>query len=110
MSPFRLSVFSLMLVASAARADPDAATSRPDPAMGQRLAQQWCAGCHVIGDDGIGSDAAPTFRSIAQDPKKGPDYLRAFLAKPHRPMPAIPLGRTEIEDLVAYIGSLSKRP
>lgn len=104
-------MWPFLLLAGIMAAQPVLATEvlSPAAARGLSLAQRWCAGCHVIGDGRSGTDAAPTFRSIALDPQKGPDHLRAFLAQPHPPMPPVPLGRQEIDDLVAYIQSLAQR-
>ena len=66
----------------------------------------WCANCHVVAAGGSGSDAVPSFLSIAADPKKTDEYLRGFLADPRHPMPNLQLSRQEIDNLVAYIASL----
>jgi mono/diheme cytochrome c family protein len=47
----------------------------------------------------------PTFRAIAGR-SWTPERLQAFIATPHRPMPAIPLDMSEIRDVAAYILSL----
>jgi mono/diheme cytochrome c family protein len=75
--------------------------------IGERLARQWCAKCHVI--DGAGSTATvpqgpPTFRTIAGRMNAG--ALRAFLSRPHGQMPDLTLSRKEIDDLIGYIESL----
>ena len=79
--------------------------TRGNASIGEALAKRWCNECHLVGASGKGTDAAPTFASIARDPAKGPEHLRAFLSKPHAPMPPIPLSGTEVEDLIAYIGT-----
>ena len=84
------------------------APSRGDPRIGEALAKRWCNECHLVGGAGRATDAAPAFESIARDPAKSTDHLRAFLAKPHAPMPPIPLSGTEVEDLIAYIRSLDR--
>ena len=78
-----------------------------DAANGQRLAQQWCANCHVI--DGSGPSARlpqgpPSFRVAAGH--LDPGQLRAFLSHPHGAMPDLALTRSEIDDLIAYIEGL----
>ena len=85
-----------------------AAAATPDRvAKGHKLAQQWCTGCHII-EPGTtsASDVAPPFPKIAQDKRLTADQLRVWLANPHPPMPNLSLTREEIENLVAYIGSL----
>jgi len=91
---------ALLASGAAAQAPSD---GRGDPVVGEALAQRWCAQCHLVGDSARATDAAPTFASIARDPAKTASHLRAFLAKPHVPMPPLPLSGSEIDDLVAYI-------
>jgi cytochrome c len=83
------------------------ATTQDRVAKGHQLAQQWCTGCHII-EPGTtsASDVAPPFPKIAQDKRLTADQLRVWLANPHPPMPNLSLTREEIENLVAYIGSL----
>ena len=94
-----LVAFGLALLAA-----PDA---RADAAAGQRLAQQWCASCHVV-DAGKPAtpmpQGPPSFHTIAGH--LNPDELRAFLTHPHGAMPDLALSRAEIDDLIAYIASL----
>ena len=78
-----------------------------DAGAGRRLAEQWCTGCHLIGPADRGSDTAPPFTAIAADPQKDPEHLRTWLATPHTEMPAMPLSRRDIDDLVAYITGLA---
>ena len=85
---------------------PAAAADR-DAARGGELAQQWCSECHAIGDGTQTKDTAPPFPSIAN--KRDDGYLRAFLANPHGPMEGFDLPRQEIDNLVAYIGSLRQK-
>lgn len=75
---------------------------------GQRLARQWCAGCHAIapGMAPPTGDAAPPFAGMA--PRLTADGLRGFLSTPHAGMPDLRLSRAEIEALSAYL--LSLRP
>lgn len=82
--------------------------SAADAARGGSLAGSWCSSCHII-DTGTAqkvADRAPTFRSIANDSEKTDAYLKRFMANPHYPMPNLDLGRRDIDDLVAYIGTL----
>jgi len=77
-----------------------------DAANGARLAQQWCANCHVINDSGPSArlpQGPPSFRVAAGRLNSG--ELRAFLSHPHGAMPNLALSRTEIDDLIAYIES-----
>jgi mono/diheme cytochrome c family protein len=77
-----------------------------DVANGERLAQQWCANCHVIDGSGPSStlpQGPPSFGVAASH--LNPGELRAFLKHPHGQMPDLALTRSEIDDLIAYIES-----
>jgi mono/diheme cytochrome c family protein len=94
---------TLGTLAQAAHAQTQSAIVR-----GQGIAERACAGCHAInGSAGavIQGRDVPTFRAIAGR-SWTPERLQAFIATPHRPMPAIPLGMSEIRDVAAYILSL----
>jgi len=90
----------ILLVAAAHPAHADAA-------RGDQLAQQWCANCHVVGDNPTGAvkEGPPSFRSIARGGMTA-DQLRAFLSHPHGAMPDLALSRAEIDDLIGYIQTL----
>lgn len=104
--PFAASLLILLAAASAARA--------ADAENGRRIADRWCASCHVVSGSGTsnsaprGTDAVPTLASIARDPNRGPNWLRQWLTSPHPPMPDLNLSRTEIDDVVAYLQGLSR--
>ena|SRR5579864_2184527 len=78
-----------------------------DATRGGELAQRWCASCHVVGDGGptTAPQGPPSFRAIAQGGLSA-EQLRAFLSHPHGAMPDLALSRSEIDDLIAYIGTL----
>ena len=99
------------LMLTAAMAAPAAAQTEPgDVRSGQRLAATWCANCHRVAPGGPGpsTDAAPTFRSIAQMASTTSMSLRVFLQTPHPSMPDYRLTREELDDVVAYILSLRR--
>jgi mono/diheme cytochrome c family protein len=81
-----------------------------DANAGHRFASASCSGCHLVDEQQTkpAVDGVPTYQSLANDPTKTPDRLRTFLASPHGAMPPLSLSRQEIEDVVAYIGSLKK--
>lgn len=90
---------------------PAAAQPEPgDPASGLRLSATWCANCHRVAPGGPGpsTDAAPTFRAIAQMPSTTSMSLRVFLQTPHPNMPDYRLTREELDDVVAYLISLKR--
>lgn len=76
-----------------------------DSANGRRIAEQWCAECHVVAPgQRRASDAVPTFAQIAGSGRFSEATLATFLANPHHSrMPNLALTRSEIADLVAYI-------
>ena len=94
---------ALALTAVIVAAAPAAAQ---DIARGERLAKAWCASCHQVGPNQGTSDVAPAFALIANDPDRPDSALRAWLIDPHPPMPDLNLAEDEIEDLIAYIGTL----
>jgi mono/diheme cytochrome c family protein len=74
---------------------------------GHQLAERWCASCHQIAPEAPASDAAPAFATLARG--KGDDFAwaRAWLFDPHPPMQDIRLSNREIDDIVAYLKTLS---
>ncbi len=79
----------------------------PDAARGQALARRWCAACHLVALRVTTIDP-PTFTAIANDPTKTAEYLRTFFVSPHKDMPPIQLTALQIEDVIAYFGTLKK--
>jgi mono/diheme cytochrome c family protein len=77
-------------------------------AAGHQLAKQWCNTCHVVEESGAGPDTAPPFPVIAQK-RKDRAWVRAWLVSPHPPMPNLNLTRQEIDDVVAYLDSLTAK-
>jgi len=96
-----LPMMGLLLLALPAHAEGDAR-------QGAGFAQDWCASCHVVGKEAAthGTDAVPSFASVARNPAKGPDYVRRVLANPHPSMPRMPLSQRAVEDIVAYFRTL----
>ena len=99
-------VFVLTLtVATAARAG-----GAPDVEAGLKLAQENCARCHAIGLTGKSPfRPAPPFRTFA---RKWPlENLEEALAEGivvgHREMPAFELTPEQIDNLIAYLSTLS---
>lgn len=76
---------------------------------GKFLARHWCMSCHVVErEGGHGTDAAPTFPKLADDPAYTEARLKGWLAAPHPPMPDPGLSRREIDEIAAYIISLRR--
>lgn len=79
-----------------------------DAAKGEVIARRWCAACHVVAaDQKLATSDAPSFAAIARR-RLGQKKLKAFLADPHPKMPDMNLTRSEIADIVAYIGRLDR--
>ena len=81
------------------------AQTRPAVARGQAIAAEACAGCHA-GGSVVQGTAVPSFRAIAARPNLTAQILKDLITTPQHPMPAVPLGSAEIDDVVAYIRSL----
>ena len=80
-----------------------------DAAAGKRLAETWCASCHLISaEQASATTEAPPFATIAERQPGAYGWIEAFLADPHPPMPDLSLTRAEIRDLTAYIASLAR--
>lgn len=76
---------------------------------GERLAQRWCAACHVVTPAQVQATAdAPPFATIARMPGFSVEKLTYFLLEPHPKMPSMALTRADAADLAAYIGTLGK--
>jgi len=94
----------LIVVAALATAPAYAA----DPDNGERLAQRWCAACHVVSatQRQTTTDQAPTFATIAKIPGFDAAKIALFLLDPHPKMPDMGLSRMAAADLAAYIATL----
>ena len=78
-----------------------------DADNGERLAQRWCASCHVIAAGQRGATGeAPPFATIASKPDFDAARLALFLLEPHPKMPNMGLSRADASDLAAYIAKL----
>ncbi len=81
-----------------------------DADHGKELANQWCANCHAVTPGAKqANDQVPSFSAIAQRDDVTAEHLRAWLQTPHPNMPSFDLARQNIEDLVAYLRSLTKK-
>lgn len=78
-----------------------------DASNGKRLAELWCAACHVVTMNQRQANAdAPPFEEIAKRPNFSGPGLVTFLLDPHAKMPNMNLTRIEANDITAYIGTL----
>jgi hypothetical protein len=74
------------------------------------LAQELCSGCHVVGQETSGSDLAPSFSAIANNPDKTLTKLHAWPGGAHPMVPDLPVSAAGIDDLNAYLDSLIREP
>ena len=80
-----------------------------DADNGSRLARRWCASCHVVSHSQVrGSDAVPSFPSVARRKGFNAEKLAFFLLEPHPFMPNMSLTRKEANDIAAYIATLRR--
>jgi mono/diheme cytochrome c family protein len=78
-----------------------------DAFNGKRLAELWCAACHVVTVNQRQANAdAPPFEEIARQPNFSQPGLVTFLLDPHAKMPNMNLTRIEANDIAAYIATL----
>ncbi len=79
-----------------------------DAAKGEIIAKRWCAACHLVSSDQtLANSDMPSFAAIAR--RKLPlEELSAFLTNSHPKVSNMNLSRSEIEDVIAYIGSLDR--
>jgi mono/diheme cytochrome c family protein len=105
----RLGVLRVASVAVIVMCAAGPARAQGDPEVGAELAQRWCTSCHVVDHAGHGADAGPALPALLGDGQRTEDELRGWLAAPHPPMPDFDLSRQEIEDIVAYLASLTEQ-
>jgi len=101
-----LSVLLILLLATPAFAGP--VTNAPNPTHGQELASKLCSNCHLVGSgqqEQANADV-PSFHEIANKQGQTAGAIMAHIVLPKHPMPTIPLTKSELADLSAYILSL----
>jgi mono/diheme cytochrome c family protein len=81
-----------------------------DVAAGRRIASSLCSPCHRIdAQDREPGRVPPDFGAVADMKPQTPTVLRIFLQTPHGNMPRYQMTDAEIDDVIAYIRSLSSR-
>jgi mono/diheme cytochrome c family protein len=83
-------------------------TSAPDAGHGRQLASSLCSNCHLVGDpeQQQANVDIPSFQEIANKAGQSAGAIMAHILLPKHPMPVIPLTKSELADLAAYILSL----
>lgn len=107
-SPAPLLIVLALTTAVGLGAAPAHAAGDPDKAKGVLV--EHCADCHEIpgySAQGLPTVKAPGFQEIADDPKTYAEpRLRRFLRQPHWPMTQFRLSPSDIDNFVAYLGTL----
>lgn len=88
----------------------DAALADPgNAASGQVIAQTWCSNCHMVGLQSLvlSRDAIPSFVDVARMPSTTSLSIHAFRQTWHRQMPDFALSRLQVDDIAAYVLSLT---
>lgn len=98
--------FGRLILAAVLLNLPVAAWANGNPKAGQELVMTSCTTCHASPASSAASDAAPPLSYIARDQKNHPDWIHAWLLQPHRAMAGIMLSRQQIDDVMAYLGTL----
>ena len=81
--------------------------SAADAYNGVRLAERWCATCHIVSPvQQRGTTQAPPFSEVAKREHIDAPMVAFYLMNPHPKMPDMNLSRSEAADLAAYIVSL----
>lgn len=75
---------------------------------GRRISERSCAACHPINLPASRQARATSFAVIAEKPAMTADVIGSFLLLPHVTMPGLPLGRSDAQDVAAFIMSLRK--
>ncbi len=84
-----------------------------DPARGKTVALKLCGRCHVVAEENrlAGIESTPWFKTMARKPAiYPPERFRTFSERPPHPPQKIKISKAEMEDLIAYVQSLAKKP
>lgn len=78
---------------------------------GEKLAEQWCGACHIVGPGLVRlNEASPaSFQEIADTPGMGELALKVFFQTPHKQMPNFSITGVVRDDLIAYITGLKSK-
>lgn|SRR5690606_3145351 len=82
-----------------------------DAEQGRKVAEQWCARCHVVGTAKPygGIDSTPTFFLMSEKLDRYRPRVQTFKQRrPHKALDFDEVSRDDLEDLLAYIGSLER--
>lgn len=85
---------------------PAAAEEQGDATAGHKLASQFCTACHIVGAERVGSDAAPPFRVIGENPARRLSELHSWRGPMHPVLSNLAFTPGQIADINAYLDSL----
>jgi mono/diheme cytochrome c family protein len=108
MEPRTIFALALLVILTAGEASGGPVTSAPDPEHGKDLAGRLCSNCHLVGtgEQQQANADIPSFHEIGNLQGQTAGQIMAHIVLPKHPMPTIPLTKTELADLAAYILSL----
>jgi cytochrome c len=88
-----------------------AQTFEPSASRGHQLGMRLCANCHLVDASGKSApEGVGSFRGIANRSGQSAERISNVLMLPHMPMPDAQLTRDEIQDILAYLGTLRTNP
>jgi mono/diheme cytochrome c family protein len=106
----RIGVAGMLGVATLLACSAAGQAQQATPAEGRRIAERYCARCHVVAPGGgAGWTDAPAFVEIAQDPKVTRAWMRDFVTKLHMHMLNTDRSPAEADAITAYLLSLRRR-
>ena len=108
MKPRTIFALALLLVLTAEEASGGAVTNAPNSQHGKELAARLCSNCHLVGnaEQQQANADVPSFHEIGNKEGQSAGAIMAHIMLPRHPMPTIPLTKSELADLSAYILSL----
>ena len=101
----------VLVAAAAFLAHAGPAVAAGKPGQGRAIAAERCAKCHAVPDIVTqgGMDIAPSFNDMASGfDIEREEWIRTFLGRPHWPMRQVTLSPSDIDNIVAYLQSLSR--
>ena len=99
-------IATLVVLAVSVGCAPAAYAAVGNSDAGRLLATRSCSSCHAVDAASTATDGAPPLSAMAKTNKERPAWIRGWLMDPHSPMPGIMLSRQQIDDIIAYLGSL----
>jgi mono/diheme cytochrome c family protein len=83
-------------------------TNAPNSQHGKELAARLCSNCHLVGnaEQQQANADVPSFHEIGNKEGQSAGAIMERIMLPRHPMPTIPLTKSELADLSAYILSL----